>query len=109
MRCNRIFLSDRSTEKIFKMKIKEPDLIELSKWFEMALNQATRVERRDKMKMRKKIRDELYILLTWEKPTPDIIFKRWEERLEKVFKAIQPGSRDELFELLQKKLTIPAN
>jgi hypothetical protein len=91
------------------MKIKEPDLIEFSKWFEMALNQATRVERKDKMKMRKKIRDELYILLTWEKPSPDVIFKRWEERLEKVFKAMQPGLKEELFKLLQKKLTIPAH
>ena len=91
------------------MKIKEPDLIELSQWFEMALSQATRVERKDKLKMRKKIRDELFILLTWEKPTPDVIFKRWEERLEKVFKAMQPGLREELFKLLKKKLTIPAH
>ena len=89
------------------MKIKEPDLLEFSNWFEMALSQSTRLERKDKMKMRKKIRDELYLLLTWEKPTADIIISRWEERLDKVFKVMPTGLRDELFRLLKKKLTIP--
>jgi hypothetical protein len=89
------------------MKVKEPDLLEFTKWFEMALNQATKVERQDKMKMRRKIRDELYILLSWESPTPDVIFNRWEERLEKVFKVMNPGLRDDLFRLLKKKLSMP--
>jgi hypothetical protein len=89
------------------MKIKEPDLLELSNWFEMALSQSTRLERKDKMKMRKKIRDELYTLLSWEKPTADVIFNRWEERLDKVFKAMPGNLRDDLFRLLKKKLTIP--
>jgi hypothetical protein len=89
------------------MKIKEPDLIELSNWFEMALNQSPKADRKDRMKLRRKIRDELYLLLTWEKPTPDVIFNRWEERLEKVFKAMNPGLKDELFKLLKKKLSVP--
>lgn len=89
------------------MKIKEPDLLEISNWFEMALSQSTKVERKDKMRMRKKIRDELYLLLSWEKPTADIIFNRWEERLDKVFKAMPSSLRDDLFKLLKKKLTIP--
>ena len=89
------------------MKVKEPDLLEFTKWFEMALNQATKVERQDKMKMRRKIRDELYILLSWESPTPDVIFNRWEERLDKVFKAMPGNLRDDLFRLLKKKLTVP--
>jgi hypothetical protein len=89
------------------MKIKEPDLLEFNKWFEMALNQATRLERKDKMKLRRKIRDELYLLLRWEKPTPDVIFNRWEERLDKVFKVINPGLKDDLFRLLKKKLATP--
>jgi hypothetical protein len=29
------------------MKVKEPDLHEFAQWFEMALNQATKVERKD--------------------------------------------------------------
>ena len=89
------------------MKVKETDLLEFGKWFEMALNQTAKVERKDKMKMRKKIRDELYVLLSWEKPTPDVIFNRWEERLDKVFRAMNPGLRDELFKLLKKKLSTP--
>lgn len=89
------------------MKVKETDLLEFGKWFEMALNQTAKVERKDKMKMRKKIRDELYLLLSWEKPTPDVIFNRWEERLDKVFRAMNPGLRDELFKLLKKKLSTP--
>jgi hypothetical protein len=89
------------------MKIKEPDLLEISNWFEMALCQSTKLDRKDKMKMRKKIRDELYLLLTWEKPTADIIFNRWEERLDKVFKVMPGNLRDDLFRLLKKKLAIP--
>ena len=89
------------------MKIKEPDLLELSNWFEMALSQSSRLERKDKMRMRKKIRDELYLLLTWEKPTVDVIFNRWEERLDKVFKVMPGNLRDDLFRLLKKKLTMP--
>jgi hypothetical protein len=89
------------------MKVKETDLLDLGKWFEMALNQTTKVDRKDKMKMRKKIRDELYILLSWEKPTPDVIFSRWEERLDKFFKVVNPGLRDDLFNLLKKKLSKP--
>jgi len=89
------------------MKIKEPDLLELSNWFEMALSQSSRLERKDKMRMRKKIRDELYLLLSWEKPTADVIFNRWEERLDKVFKVMPANLRDDLFRLLRKKLTVP--
>ena len=89
------------------MKIKEPDLLEFSKWFEMALSQSTGIERKDKMRMRKKIRDELYLLLSWEKPTADVIFTRWEERLDKVFRVMPSNLRDDLFKLLKKKLTIP--
>jgi hypothetical protein len=89
------------------MKIKEPDLLELSNWFEMALSQSSRLERNKKMKMRKKIRDELYLLLTWEKPTADVIINRWEERLDMVFKVMPTNLRDDIFRLLKKKLTIP--
>ena len=89
------------------MKVKEPDLLEFNNWFEMALNQAAGVDRKDKMKMRKKIRDELYILLSWENPTPDVILNRWEDRLYKVFNIMNPGLKDDLLKLLKKKLAAP--
>jgi hypothetical protein len=89
------------------MKVKEPDLLEFTKWFEMALNQATKVERQDKMKMRRKIRDELYILLSWESPTPDVIFNRWEERLEMVFKVMNSGLRDDVGRLKMHNFPFP--
>ena len=89
------------------MRVKEIDLLEFGEWFEMALNQAANVDRQDKMRMSRKIRDELFVLLSWEKPTPDVIFNRWEERLDKVFKVIRPGLKDDLFRLLKKKLSAP--
>ena len=81
--------------------------MELLKWFEDALSRASKVDRKEKMKMRKKIRDELYLLLTWEKPTPDAIMNRWEERMRKFFEAVPFGTKEELLKLMTKKMTIP--
>jgi len=89
------------------MKIKEPDLIELNKWFEDALSRMARIDRQEKMRMRRKIRDEIYLLLTWEKPTPSVIMNRWEERLGNVFKVLPQGLKDELLRLLIRKMEIP--
>ena len=89
------------------MKIKDRDIMDLQKWFEEALSRASKVDRKEKMKMRKKIRDELYLLLTWEKPTPDAIMNRWEERMRKFFDAVPYSAREDLFKLMQKKMTIP--
>ncbi len=86
------------------MKIKEPDLLELNDWFESALNQITRVEKKVKMRMRRKIRDELYLLLTWEKPAAAVIFNRWEERMPDFFKFLPFGLREDLLRLLAKKM-----
>ena len=57
--------------------------------------------------MRKKICDELYLLLTWEKPTPDIIMNRWEERLDKIFRVMPFGAKEELLKLMKKKMEMP--
>ena len=81
--------------------------MDLQKWFEEALSRISKVDRKQKMKMRKKIRDELYLLLTWEKPTPDAIMNRWEERMRKFFEALPFGLREDLFKLMKKKMTIP--
>lgn len=89
------------------MRLKDSDILVLYKWFEIVLNQATKVDRQDKMRMRKKIRDELHVLLGWERPTPDVIFNRWEERLENVFKIMNPGLKEDLLKLLKKKLSAP--
>lgn len=86
------------------MKLKDPDIIDFFKWFEDALNRASRVDKRKKMKLRRKIRDEIYLLLTWEKPTPTGIMNRWEERLADVFKVLNYGGKDDLLKLLIQKI-----
>jgi len=86
------------------MKLKETDLMDISKWFEDALSRMSRVDRQKKMRMRRKIRDEIFLLLTWEKPTPSVIFNRWEERLSDVFKAMPFGIKEDLLRLLIKKM-----
>ena len=89
------------------MGIKDKDIMEMQKWFENALSRIQKVDRKEKMRMRKKIRDELYLLLTWEKPTPDAIMNRWEERMGKVFKVLPFGAREDLFNLMKKKMQLP--
>jgi hypothetical protein len=89
------------------MKVKDQHIMELLKWFEDTLSRASRVDRKEKMKMRKKVRDELFLLLTWEKPTADAIMNRWEERLQKVFKVMPFGAREDLFNLMKKIMATP--
>jgi len=89
------------------MKIKDQDIMELRNWFENALGRSSKVDRKEKMRMRKKVRDELYLLLTGEKPSPDAIMNRWEERMDKVFKALPFGAKEDLFNLMKKKMSVP--
>ncbi len=56
------------------------------------------------MRMRRKIRDEIFLLLTWEKPTPSAIIKRWEDRMFDVFQIMPFGFKDELLRLLIDKM-----
>jgi hypothetical protein len=81
-------------------KISDLDVLDIRQFFEDALNQAQRADRRKKMRMRRRIRDEVFNLLTWEKPTPTGIMNRWEERLNDVLKVMPFGFREELFRLL---------
>lgn len=81
--------------------------MEMQNWFENVLSRIQKVDRKEKMRMRRKIRDELYLLLTWEKPTPDAIMNRWEERMNNLFKVMPFGAREELFGLMKKKMTLP--
>lgn len=87
-------------------RLRDRDIMDINKWFEDALNRLSKVDRKQKMKMRRKIRDEVYFLLTWEKPTPVMIINRWEERMSDVFLAMPYGLKDDLLRLLVKKMDI---
>ena len=80
-------------------KITDIDVQELRQFFEEGLSQAQGADKRQKMRMRRKIRDEVFNLLNWEKPTPSGIMNRWEERLHDVFKVIPYTFKDELFKM----------
>ena len=87
-------------------KLKDRDIMDINKWFEDALSRLSKIDRQKKMKMRRKIRDEVYFLLTWEKPTPSMIINRWEERISDVFIAMPYGLKEDLVRLLVKKMEI---
>ena len=88
-------------------KITDLEVQEIRQFFEDGLNQAQRADKRQKMRMRRKIRDEVFNLLTWEKPTPSGIMNRWEERLQDVFKVMPYSFKDELFRMLVDKMQHP--
>jgi len=85
-------------------KLLKRDIEDIIKWFEDALNQLNKIDRQKKMRMRKKIRDEIYFLMTWAKPTPTVVISRLEERLRDVFRAMPFGLKENLVHLLEKKI-----
>ena len=88
-------------------RISDLDVQEIRQFFEDGLNQAQGADKRQKMRMRRKIRDEVFNLLTWEKPTPSAIMNRWEERLHDLFKVVSYSFKDELFRMLVEKMQHP--
>jgi len=88
-------------------RITDLDVLELRQFFEDALVRSQRADKRQKMRMRRKIRDEIYLLLTWEKPTPTGIMNRWEERLHDSFEIMPFGFKEELFKMLIDKMKGP--
>jgi hypothetical protein len=88
-------------------KISDVDVQEIRQFFEDGLNQAQRADKRQKMRMRRKVRDEVFNLLTWEKPTPTGIMNRWEERLQNVLKVMPYGFKEELLKMLVAKMQYP--
>ena len=88
-------------------RITDLDIMEIRQLFEEALARSQRADKRQKMRMRKKVRDEIFLLLTWEKPTPTGIMNRWEERLQNVFAIMPFGFKEELFKLLIDKMKGP--
>lgn len=88
-------------------RITDLDIMEIRQVFEDALSRSPRADKRQKMRFRRKIRDEVFLLLTWEKPTPGAILNRWEERLQDVFKIMPYGFQEELLRLLTDKMQHP--
>ena len=88
------------------MGLSEQNIYELRMWFEEALNRTPqKVEKQKKMRMRRKIRDEIFSLLTWERPSPSAIVRRWEDRLFDVFQIMPFGFKDDLLKFLIDKTT----
>lgn len=85
-------------------KLTDLDILEIRQFFEDGLNQAQRADKRQKMRMRRKVRDEVFNLLTWEKPTPTAIMNRWEERLQDALNVMPYGFKEELFKMLVDKM-----
>jgi hypothetical protein len=88
-------------------RMSDLDVQEIRQFFEENLNQAQRADKRQKMRMRRKVRDEVFNLLTWEKPTPTAIMNRWEERMQDVLKVMPYGFKEELFKMLVNKMQHP--
>ena len=85
-------------------RLTDLDVYEIRQFFEDGLNQAQRIDKRQKMRMRRRIRDEVFNLLTWEKPSPSAIMNRWEERLYDILTIMPYGFKEELFKMLNQKM-----
>ena len=88
------------------MKLTQADIYDIRELFEDNLGFVQGVNKKIKMRMRKKIRDELFLLLTWGKTSPTAIMNRWDERLSDVFAVMPYGFRENLLKMLTKKLDL---
>ena len=87
------------------MGLNEKDIYDLRMWFEAALNRIPKnIDKQEKLQMRKKIRDEISFLFTWEKPSPSAIINRWEDKLFNVFEIMPFGFKKELINFLIDKM-----
>ena len=89
------------------MKLKDLDIKDLYEKFEEALNRAQRLDKQQRIHFRKKIRNELFALMSWELATADAIMSRWEDRFYDVFAALPLGFKDEIAKALAEKLRSP--
>ena len=89
------------------MKLKDADIKDLHDMFEEALNRAQRLDKQQRIHLRKKIRNELFALMSWELATASAIMSRWEERLSDVFSALPFGFKDAMATALTEKLRSP--
>lgn len=90
-----------------RMKLKDADIQDLNDFFEESLNRAQKIDRQQKIHLRKKIRNELFFLMGWELATPAAVISRWEERLNDVLEFMPFGFKDELTHRLVDKLRSP--
>jgi hypothetical protein len=88
------------------MRLKDADVKELGELFEEALNRAQRLDRQQRIRLRKKIRNELYALMSWDMATPAGIISRWEERLSDVLAVLPFSFKDEVTKVLVDKLHV---
>jgi hypothetical protein len=89
------------------MKLKDADIQELNDFFEESLNRAQKIDKQQKIRFRKKIRNELFFLMGWELATPAAVMSRWEERLDDLLAFMPFGFKDELARRLVEKLRSP--
>ena len=89
-------------DNLLKMLIKKIDLYEMGTWFEGALSRTRKVDKRAKVRMRKKIRDEFFLLLAKEQSSPTEIMNKWDVSLSDVFAAMPYGFKDDLLQMLKK-------
>lgn len=83
------------------MGLTAKDIYDLRMCFEVALNRTTKkFDKQKKLQMRRKIRDEISFLFTWEKPSPSAIINRWEDRLFDVDENMPFGFKEEFLNLL---------
>jgi hypothetical protein len=92
-----------------RMKLKDDDVKDLTDLFEEALNRAQRLDKKQKIHLRKKIRNELFSLMAWELATPAGIISRWEERLSDVLAVLPFSFKDEVTRVLVDKLHAPTH
>lgn len=88
------------------MKLKELDVQELGQLFEEGLNRLQNMDKREKIRLRRRIRDELFSLLGWELASPTGIIKRFEERMPDFFQAVPYGFKDEVLEFLINRMSL---
>ena len=78
----------------------------MGKLFEEGLNRLQNVDKREKLRYRRRIRDELFSLLGWELASPAGIIKRFEERMPDFFQALPYGFKDDVLEFLINAMSI---
>lgn len=89
------------------MKLKDIDIRDLYDMFEEALNRAQRLDKQQRIHLRKRIRNELFAIMGWELATPAAIMSRWEDRFFDVFAALPAGFKEEIAHALTEKLRSP--
>lgn len=88
------------------MKLKESDIHEIGQLFEEGLNRMLKADKREKLRYRRRIRDELFSMLGWELASPAGIIKRFEERMPDFFQQVPYGFKDELLNFLNQQMSV---